>query len=50
MVFPKKTVQLLVELDQYSHLDNAILHVQKMEYNTRLNQFLYILFDDDNFD
>ena len=34
MIFPKKTVHLLVEFDQHLHVDNAIFHVRNVEDKT----------------
>ena len=36
MIFPKKTVQLLVEFDQHLHVDDAIFYVHKVENNILL--------------
>ena len=44
--FSQKTVQLLVEFDQHSHVDNDIFQVHKVEDNTLLNWFLDILLED----
>ena len=35
--FSQKPVQLLVEFDQHSHVDNDIFQVHKVEDNTLLN-------------
>ena len=35
--FSQKTVQLLVEFDQHSQVDNDIFQVHKVEDNTLLN-------------
>ena len=35
--FSQKTVQLLVEFDQHSQVDNVIFQVHKVEDNTLLN-------------
>ena len=34
MIFPKKTVQWLVEFDQHLHVDNAIFNVHMVEDKT----------------
>ena len=49
MIFPKKTVQSLVEFNPYLHDDSTIFIVRKVQDNTLLKWFLYFLFIDDNF-
>ena len=45
-----KIAQLLVGLDQYLHVDNAISHIHKEADRILLNWLMQILIDDDNFD
>ena len=45
-----KIAQLLVGLDQYLHVDNAISNSHKEADRILLNWLMQILIDDDNFD